>query len=232
MDFRFITPPAPRPLPIGPLLVMSKAQILQRLKAVKVIALIRADSSASLVECARALAAGGLNAIELTMTTPGALEMTAKVARELPDLLLGLGTVLDAKTARAGIAAGAKFIVTPAVRPEVIAVCKELDIPILSGALTPTEAYTAWELGADVIKIFPAEYFGPAYIKSLKAPFPHIEFLPTGGVTPETVGDFLRAGAFATAAGSALVSAAALKSGDWAAVTKRAQEFVAAAAAV
>jgi 2-dehydro-3-deoxyphosphogluconate aldolase/(4S)-4-hydroxy-2-oxoglutarate aldolase len=209
----------------------SKAEILQRLQAVKVIALIRADSSNSLVECARALAAGGLNAIELTMTTPGALEMTAKVSRELPDLLLGLGTVLDAATARAGIAAGAKFIVTPAVRPEVIAVCKELDVPILSGALTPTEAITAWDLGADVIKIFPAEFFGPAYIKSLKAPFPHLKFLPTGGVTPETVGDFLRAGAFATAAGSALVAASALKTGDWAAITKRAKEFVAAAAA-
>jgi len=209
---------------------MSKAQILQRLKAVKVIALIRANSSDSLVDCARALAAGGLNAIELTMTTPGALEMTAKVARELPDLLLGLGTVLDAETARAGIAAGAKFIVTPAVRPAVIAACRESDTPILCGALTPTEAITAWDLGADVIKIFPAEFFGPAYIKSLKAPFPHLEFLPTGGVTPETVGDFLRAGAFATAAGSALVSPAALKSGDWAAITARARQFVEAAA--
>ena len=210
---------------------MSKSLVLQQLKAVKVIALIRANSSDSLLECARALAAGGLNAIELTMTTPGAIEMTSKVARELPDLLLGLGTVLDAATARAGIDAGAKFIVTPAVRPEVIAVCKERGVPVLSGALTPTEAYTAWELGADVIKIFPAEFFGPAYIKSLKAPFPHIEFLPTGGVTPETVGDFLRAGAFATAAGSALVAASALKDRDWAAITKRAKEFVAAAAA-
>lgn len=210
---------------------MSKVEILQRLKAVKVIALIRADSSGSLVECARALVAGGLNAIELTMTTPGALEMTAKVAREMPDVLLGLGTVLNAATARAGIAAGAKFIVTPAVRPDVIAVCRESGVPILCGALTPTEAITAWDLGADVIKIFPAEYFGPAYIKSLKAPFPNLEFLPTGGVTPETVGDFLRAGAFATAAGSALVSPAALKSGDWAAITERAKQFVAAAKA-
>ena len=210
---------------------MSKAAILEQLKAVRVIALIRADSSGSLVECARALAAGGLNAIELTMTTPGALEITAKVARELPDVLLGLGTVLDAATARAGIDAGAKFIVTPAVRPEVIAVCRARDVPILCGALTPTEAITAWDLGADVIKIFPAEFFGPAYIKSLKAPFPHLRFLPTGGVTPETVGDFLKAGAFATAAGSALVSPVALKAGDWAAITKRAKEFVAAAAA-
>lgn len=208
---------------------MSKSETLQRLKAVKVVALIRADSSDSLLECAKALSAGGLNAIELTMTTPGAIEMTAKVARELPDLLLGLGTVLDAETARAGIAAGAKFIVTPAVRPEVIAACREAQIPILCGALTPTEAITAWELGADVIKIFPAEFFGPAYIKSLKAPFPHLQLLPTGGVTPETVGDFLKAGAFATAAGSALVAANALKAKDWAQITARAREFVAAA---
>lgn len=210
---------------------MTKAQVLERLKAGKVIALIRAESSASLVECARALAAGGLNAIELTMTTPGAIEMVAKVSQELPDVLLGLGTVLDADTAKAGIAAGAKFIVTPAVRPTVIAACREAGVPVLSGALTPTEAYSAWELGADVIKIFPAEFFGPNYIKSLKAPFPKMELLPTGGVTPETLGDFLKAGAFATAAGSALVSAAALKAGDWAQITARAQQFAEAAKA-
>lgn len=208
---------------------MTKSEVLQRLKAEKVIALIRADSSASLLECARALSAGGLNCIELTMTTPGAIEMCAKVAAELPQVLLGLGTVLDADTARRGIAAGAKFIVTPAVRPAVIKACREANVAILSGALTPTEACTAHELGADIIKIFPAEFFGPAYIKSLKAPFPQLEFMPTGGVTPETVGDFLKAGAFATAAGSALVAAAALKSGDWPAITARAKQFVAAA---
>jgi len=208
---------------------MMKSDILQRLRAQKVIALIRADSASNLVGCARALQAGGLGAIELTMTTPGAIDLCAQVARELPDVLLGLGTVLDADTARRGIAAGAKFIVTPAVRLEVIKACKAAGVPVLSGALTPTEACTAWDAGADVIKIFPAEFFGPAYIKSLKAPFPKMEFLPTGGVTPETVGEFLKAGAFATAAGSALVAPAALKSGDWAAITKRAQEFVAAA---
>ena len=208
---------------------MSKTEILQRIQNEKVIALIRADSSASLLDCARALAAGGLSLIELTTTTPGAIDLVAQVSRELPDVMLGLGTVLDADTARAGIAAGAKFIVTPAVRPEVIAACRQLDVPILSGALTPTEAVTAWDLGADVIKIFPAEFFGPAYIKSLRAPFPQIKFLPTGGVTPQTVGDFLKAGAFATAAGSALVSPVALKAHDWAAITARAREFVAAA---
>jgi len=210
---------------------MSKIDVLNRIKSEKVIALIRADSPASLLDCARALSAGGLNCIELTMTTPGALDLCAQVARELPQVLLGLGTVLDAETARAGIAAGAKFIVTPAVRPAVIAACREAGVPILSGALTPTEACTAWDAGADVIKIFPAEFFGPAYIKSLKAPFPKMQFLPTGGVTPETVGDFLKAGAFATAAGSALVLPAALKAGDWAAITARARQFVAAAKA-
>jgi 2-dehydro-3-deoxyphosphogluconate aldolase / (4S)-4-hydroxy-2-oxoglutarate aldolase len=208
---------------------MNKSEVLSRIKAEKVIALIRADSPASLLDCARALAAGGLTCLELTMTTPGALELCAQVSKELPNILLGLGTVLDADTARKGIAAGAKFIVTPAVRPTVIAVCQELNVPILSGALTPTEAYTAHELGADIIKIFPAEFFGPAYIKSLKAPFPKLEFMPTGGVTPETVGDFLKAGAFATAAGSALVSPAALKAKDWPAITARAKQFVAAA---
>jgi 2-dehydro-3-deoxyphosphogluconate aldolase/(4S)-4-hydroxy-2-oxoglutarate aldolase len=208
---------------------MAKTDILQRIRSEKVIALIRADSSASLLECARALSAGGLNCIELTMTTPGALELCARVSQELPGILLGLGTVLDAETARAGIAAGAKFIVTPAVRPEVIKACKAAGVPVLGGALTPTEIYTSWELGVDVVKIFPAEFFGPAYIKSVKAPFPKIEVMPTGGVTPETVGDFLRAGAFATAAGSALVAAAALKAGDWPAITARAKQFAAAA---
>lgn len=211
---------------------MNKADILQRLRAQKVIALIRADSADNLIGCARALAAGGLGAIELTMTTPGAIEMCARVSRELPEVLLGLGTVLDGATAQRGIAAGAKFIVTPAVRPEVIKACNAAGVPVLSGALTPTEACTAWDAGADVIKIFPAEFFGPAYIKSLKAPFPKMEFLPTGGVTPETVGDFLKAGAFATAAGSALVAPAALKAGDWAAITARAKQFVAAAGKV
>jgi|SRR5208283_1387773 2-dehydro-3-deoxyphosphogluconate aldolase/(4S)-4-hydroxy-2-oxoglutarate aldolase len=207
------------------------ADVLGAIRAERVIALIRADSSAGLLGCAGALSEGGLNCIELTMTTPGAIGMTAEVALRLPHIVLGLGTVLDAGTARAGIAAGAQFIVTPVVRPEVVSVCRESGVPVICGAFTPTEIYTAWEMGADVVKIFPAEFFGPAYLKSIKAPLPNIELLPTGGVTPETAGDFLRAGAFAVAAGGALVSPAALKSGDWAAVTGRARLFAAAARA-
>jgi 2-dehydro-3-deoxyphosphogluconate aldolase/(4S)-4-hydroxy-2-oxoglutarate aldolase len=210
---------------------MSKSEVLARIRAEKVLALIRTDSSASLLECSRALAAGGLNAIELTMTTPGAIGLVGEVSRQLPGVLLGLGTVLDAETARAGVAAGARFIVTPGVRPEVIKACNELGVPILSGAFTPTEVAAAADLGADVIKIFPAEFFGPAYIKGLRAVFPQLKLLPTGGVTTKTLPDFLKAGAFAVAAGSALLDPAALLARDWEAITARAKEFAAAAAA-
>ncbi len=204
------------------------AEVLGALRAERVIALIRADSPAGLLGCAAALSEGGLNCIELTMTTPGAIAMTAEVARRMPHVVLGLGTVLDAGTAREGIAAGAQFIVTPIVRPDVVRACRESGVPVLCGALTPTEIYAAWELGADVVKIFPSDFLGPGYIKSIKAPFPNIELLPTGGVTPETAGEYLRAGAFAVAAGRSLVSPAALKSADWAAVTARARLFAAA----
>lgn len=208
---------------------MSKQIVLDRIRAEKVIALIRADGPGSLIDCARALAAGGLSVIELTMTTPGALAVLAQAAKELPQVTFGMGTVLEPATVTEAQAAGAKFIVTPAVRPAVIAACRERGLPVLGGALTPTEALTSWDLGVDVVKIFPAESFGPAYIRSLKAPFPQINLMPTGGVTPETVGEFLKAGAFATAAGSALVQPAALKAKDWPAITRRAQVFVTAA---
>jgi 2-dehydro-3-deoxyphosphogluconate aldolase/(4S)-4-hydroxy-2-oxoglutarate aldolase len=211
---------------------MNKAAILQKLSDEKVIALIRADNPSGLLDCARALAEGGLTSIELTMTTPGAIRLLEKATAEMPEFLFGLGTVLDAETARAGILAGARFIVTPALRPDVIKLCQRYSVPVFSGALTPTEVVSAWESGADAAKIFPAEFFGPAYIKSLKAPLPQVEFVPTGGVTAENVGDFIRAGAFATAAGSSLVEAKAFKEKNWAAVTAKARAFVAAVAAV
>ena len=211
---------------------MKKDAVLAKIKAEKVIALIRADNPDGLLDCAKALADGGLTSIELTMTTPGAIRMLEKATTELPDFLFGLGTVLDAETARAGILAGAKIIVTPALRPEVITLCRRYSIPVFSGAFTPTEIVQAWEAGADAAKVFPAEFFGPAYIKSVKAPLPQIELVPTGGVTPETVGEYIRVGAFATAAGSSLVEAKALKEKNWAAITARAKAFVAAVAAV
>jgi 2-dehydro-3-deoxyphosphogluconate aldolase/(4S)-4-hydroxy-2-oxoglutarate aldolase len=210
---------------------MNKETVLARIKAEKVIAIIRADSPDGLLDCARALAAGGLTIIELTMTTPGAIAMLSKATAGLPNLLFGLGTVLDSETARMGIRAGAQFIVTPAFRPDVIALCRREGVPVFAGAFTPTEIVDAWEAGADAVKVFPAEFFGPAYIKSVKAPLPRIELMPTGGVTPETIGGFLKAGAFACGAGSALVDGKALKEKNWAAITARAQEFVKAVAA-
>ena len=210
---------------------MKKEAILSKMRTEKVVALIRADSPDVLLDCAKALAEGGLTSIELTMTTPGALRMLEKASAELPDFLFGLGTVLDAETARAGILSGAKFVVTPALRPDVITLCRRYSVPIFCGAFTPTEIVNAWEAGADAAKVFPAEFFGPAYIKSIKAPLPHIELLPTGGVNAENVGEFLKAGAFATAAGSSLVDAKSLKEKNWAAITAKAKAFVAAVAA-
>ena len=210
---------------------MKKDAVLAKIKGEKVIALIRAENSEGLLECARALAAGGLTSIELTMTTPGAIRMLEQACAELPDFLFGLGTVLDPETARAGILAGAKFLVTPALRPEVVTMGRRYSIPVFCGALTPSEALAAWESGADAVKIFPAEFFGPGYIKSLKGPLPQIDLVPTGGVTPENVGEFLKAGATATAAGSSLVDAKAFREKNWAAVTARAQAFARAVAA-
>jgi 2-dehydro-3-deoxyphosphogluconate aldolase / (4S)-4-hydroxy-2-oxoglutarate aldolase len=210
---------------------MKKDAILSKIRTEKVIALIRAENSDGLLDCAKALADGGLTSIELTMTTPGAIRMLEKATSELPDFLFGLGTVLDAETARMGILAGARFVVTPALRPDVITLCQRYSVPIFSGALTPTEVVNAWEAGADAAKIFPAEFFGPAYIKSLKGPLPHVEMVPTGGVTAENVGEFIKAGAYATAAGSSLVEAKALKEKNWAAITAKAKAFVAAVAA-
>lgn len=210
---------------------MKKEAVLSKLHAERVVGIIRADNADGLLDCAKALAAGGLTSIELTMTTPGAIKVMEQVTAALPEFIFGLGTVLDSETARAGILAGAKFIVTPALRPDVITLCRRYGVPVFAGALTPTEIVNAWEAGADAVKVFPAEFFGPAYIKSVKAPLPQVDLVPTGGVTPETVGDFLKAGAWATGAGSALVDAKALKTRDWATITARAQAFVKAVAA-
>lgn len=202
---------------------MNKDAILSKFKAEKVIALIRADSPDGLLDCARALAEGGLTSIELTMTTPGAIRMLEKATAELPDFLFGLGTVLDAETARAGILSGAKFVVTPAVRLDVIEVCKRYSVPVFCGAFTPSEILAVWEAGSDAVKIFPAEFFGPGYIKAVKAPLPQVQVVPTGGVNEKNAGDFLKAGAFAVAAGSSLVEGRALKERNWGAITAKAR---------
>ncbi len=206
---------------------MTKPEIIARLLDPGIIAIIRADSSAELVHAAEALLAGGVTAMEVTMTTPNALAVISEVTAKFGDrILMGVGTVLDAETARVAILAGAEFVVTPVTKPEVIRMCNRYGKPIASGALTPTECLLAHESGADFVKIFPAEQFGPGYIKSILAPLPMLQVIPTGGVTPETAGAFLQAGCVALGAGSTLVSKEILAARDWEKLTQCAQDFV------
>lgn len=208
---------------------MTKPEILQRLLNPGVIAIIRADSSEQLVEAAEALLVGGVDVMEVTMTTPNALGVIAEISRRLGGrIVLGVGSVIDPETARKAVAAGAEFIVTPVTKPEVIAAANELGKPIASGAFTPTECLLAHESGADFVKLFPADHAGPAYIRNILAPLPMLQIIPTGGVTPHTAAAFLEAGSVALGAGSALVSKEILVSGDWPKLTARAREFVAA----
>jgi 2-dehydro-3-deoxyphosphogluconate aldolase / (4S)-4-hydroxy-2-oxoglutarate aldolase len=208
---------------------MSKLVTIQRLLSSGIIAILRSPTGAKLGDAAKALVAGGVTAIEVTMTTPGALTIIRDIKRALGDsAIIGAGTVLDTETARSVLFAGAEYIVTPVVLPGVIALCTRYGIPIMSGAMTPTEALTAHEAGADFIKIFPAEQLGPGYIKALKGPLPMLQVVPTGGVTPENLGAFMAAGSSAVGAGGHLVSSDSIENGDWSKVTKLAGKYVAA----
>lgn len=210
---------------------MTKDQIIEGLLTPGVVAIIRADNSEQLIQCSKALIDGGISGIEVTMTTPNALQVIADVKKAYGDkALLGVGSVLDAKTAKAAIAAGAEYVITPVLKPEVIAFCNRVDKPIFSGSYTPTEAQTAYELGADFIKIFPADGLGPKYISAIRGPLPHLKIVPTGGVDVNTAGDFIKAGCVAVAAGSSLVSKDILKNQKWAELTELAGKFIAAVA--
>ena len=204
--------------------------IVRRLADPGVIAILRTDSADRLPDAIHALVAGGIHAIEVTMTTAGALSLIGKVRAALGDkIVMGVGSVLDSETARQAMLEGAQFVVTPVVRPSVIEICSRYGVPVASGAMTPTEAFTAHELGSDFVKIFPAEHLGPAFIKSILAPLPMLQLIPTGGVTPQNVGDYFAAGCAAVGAGSTLLMREIFKSSDWKQLTARAAEFVAAA---
>jgi len=210
---------------------MTKSEIRERLLNPGVVAIIRADSSAQLIDAAKALAEGGITAMEVTMTTPDALQVIRDVSQALGDgILMGVGTVLDTETARMALLAGAEFVVTPVMKPDIIQLCNRYSKLIACGAYTPTEALAAHEAGADFIKIFPADTLGPGYIKAIRAPLPQLQIIPTGGVDIHTAGDFIRAGCVAVAAGSSLVSKEILKTGDWAKLTATAKAFVEAVA--
>jgi 2-dehydro-3-deoxyphosphogluconate aldolase / (4S)-4-hydroxy-2-oxoglutarate aldolase len=207
---------------------MSKAETLHRIIEVGIVPVVRAASSDEARLAVEAIRAGGVSVIEITMTVPGAVRVIEEVsARYGADVLVGAGTVLDAETARACMLAGAEFIVSPALNLETIAVCRRYGKVVMPGALTPTEVLQAWQAGADFVKVFPCDSVGGAtYLKSLKAPLPQIQMVPTGGVTLATAADLIKAGASALGVGSALVDAKALREGKVSLITERARRFV------
>jgi 2-dehydro-3-deoxyphosphogluconate aldolase/(4S)-4-hydroxy-2-oxoglutarate aldolase len=211
---------------------MTSKEILAFITEVGIVPIVRTSSAESAIQAVEAIYAGGIRAAEITMTVPGAIHALEKVADRFGGkIVLGAGTVLDPETARACMLAGAEFFVTPSLRLSTIEMAKRYSKVICPGALTPTEVLTAWEAGADVVKIFPCgNVGGPKYIKALKGPFPQIEMIPTGGVNLETAGDFLKAGACAVAVGSELVDAKTVKEGRFDIIENRARQYLAAIA--
>src|SRR5689334_8205061 len=208
----------------------SKAEIISRLVNPGIIAVVRAQKPEQVLPLSEALIAGGVIAIEITMTTPNAIAAIRDARQKIGDrALIGVGTVLDLETCRSAVSEGAQFVVTPVLRPEFVPIVHAADRPIMLGAYTPTEAQLAHEAGADFIKIFPADNLGPGYIKALRAPLPHLRIVPTGGVDVGNVADFLKAGCAAVGAGSSLVSTKILQEANWPELTRRAKEFVGAA---
>jgi len=208
----------------------TKAEIISRLVKPGIIAVVRAQKAEQVPPLCEALLAGGVLAIEITMTTPNALAAIRDArARFAERALIGVGTVLDAKTCQAAIDAGAEFVVTPICRIELVKLAQAADRPIMLGAYTPTEAQLAHEAGADFVKIFPADTLGPGFIRSLRAPLPHLKIVPTGGVDVGNVAEFLKAGCAALGVGSSLVSTKILADADWPELTRRAKQFVKAA---
>ncbi len=206
---------------------MNKFEKLNLIRATGVIAIMRAQSSEQLIAAADAIKAGGVRVIEVTMTTPGALDVIAEAtARYGEEVLFGAGSVLDAETARAAVLAGAGFVVAPTLKVAVVALCNRYSIPVMPGIFTPTEALTAWEAGADMVKLFPASVGGPSLVKAIRAPLPQLEIVPVGGVNLETATDFIRKGSAALGVGSSLVNQKLLDAGDMSELTRRAAAFI------
>lgn len=207
---------------------MGKASVVGQLTEARALGIIRVQAASDLVRIAQALYAGGLSCLEITMTTPGALRAIEGAREELPEVLMGAGTVLDAPTARQAILAGAQFLVTPTVRLDVLEVAHRYGIPAIIGAMTPTEILTAWEAGANLVKVFPASALGSKYLREVHGPLPQIPLVPTGGITAENAAEFIQAGAVAVCAGSWLVDKKALAEERYEVITARARELAAA----
>jgi 2-dehydro-3-deoxyphosphogluconate aldolase/(4S)-4-hydroxy-2-oxoglutarate aldolase len=205
---------------------MDKDTVLNAILDTGVVAILRASSSDQLLEAAEAVLAGGVIAIEVTMTTPNALDVIHQATIKFGDqVLFGVGSVLDSETARAAILAGAQFVVCPTLNLGTIQICQRYSVPVMPGAYTPTEILTAWEAGADVVKVFPASAGGPEFIKALHGPLPHIRLAAVGGVDLTTTAKFFKAGVSLVGVGGELVNQKLLEGGDFAAITERARGF-------
>ncbi len=208
---------------------MKKAEVLSRIHQIGIVPVLRASSTKEALAIAKAIEAGGVPILEVTMTVPGAIRVIEQLVEHGGDrLLVGAGTVLDAETARACILAGAQFVVSPALDLRTIELCRKYGVPILPGALTPTEIVTAWQAGADAVKVFPCSAVGGAkYLKAVKAPLPQIDLIPTGGVSLATAEEFLEAGAFALGVGGDLVDNKAIANGHPEIITENARKYLA-----
>ena len=205
----------------------TREAIVQQIEEAGVVAVIRLKEPDRLRAVMDAIAEGGVRALEVTMTVPGAVELIRQFASTLPPgFLLGAGTVLDAATARRVVDAGAQFVVSPVFRRETIDACRERGVPAMPGCFTPTEILNAWDAGADIVKVFPATALGPSFLKDIRGPLPHVKLMPTGGVTLDNAGDWIRAGAAAVGVGTALLDAKAIASGDYAVLRQNAERIV------
>jgi 2-dehydro-3-deoxyphosphogluconate aldolase/(4S)-4-hydroxy-2-oxoglutarate aldolase len=207
---------------------MNKTEVLGRIREIGVVPVVRASSAEEAMQVVEAIKEGGVPVLEITMTVPRAVRVIEQLAdRYGSEVVVGAGTVLDPETARACILAGAAFVVSPALNTATIELCRRYSVACMPGALTPTEVVTAWQAGADVVKVFPCGALGGAkYLKSLKAPLPQIEMIPTGGVSLQTAAEFIRAGALALGVGADLVDTKAIRSGDARKVTEAARAYV------
>ena len=202
------------------------ASILDQIIDCGVVAVLRADSPTQLMDVSKALREGGVVAIEVTMTVPGALKVIEEASAKMTDTIVGVGTVLDSETARAAILAGAEYVVSPTLNLDVIAMAKRYGKLVMPAGFSPTEILSAWQAGADVVKVFPAGVGGPSFFKDVLGPLPQVRLMPTGGVDAKTTPEFIKAGAVAVGAGSAMVDKKAVANKDWATLTATAKSFV------
>jgi len=208
---------------------MNRLEIVQKIEESGIVAVIRLNGSDHLDKIIDALAKGGVRALEITMTTPNAVEMIREISGTLSDeFLIGAGTVLDAETAEAVINAGAQFVVSQVFKPEIIETVHKYNKAVMSGAFSATEILAAWETGSDIVKVFPATVVGPRYFKDIHGPLPQIKLMPTGGVTVDNAEEFIRCGAVCLGVGSALLDKKMIKDQDWPGLTVRARQFTAA----